>query len=138
MSGFIILDTPICYVKAPDKKPSHDAHLTNKFEMKEITSITAVKEYFTDNTFELYITIVAMYLCSITKRQSTKQERLPLVAQKTCDHTLRLSATCAFALQHPPTSTTNAGILENSYILPKRNYRSLCSIPLVRSDGSLN
>ena len=77
MSGFITLDTPICYVQAPDKKTSRDAHPTNKFGMKEITSITPVKEYFTDNTFELYIRIVAMYLCSITKRQSTKQERLP-------------------------------------------------------------
>ena len=32
MSGYIILDvTPICYVKASDKKTSHDAHLANKF-----------------------------------------------------------------------------------------------------------
>ena len=51
--------------------------------MKEITSITAVKQYFTDNTFELYITIVVMHFCSITKRQSTKKEQLPKVAQKT-------------------------------------------------------
>jgi len=35
MSGFIILDiTSIRYVKAPDKKTSHDAHLTNKFGKK--------------------------------------------------------------------------------------------------------
>jgi len=51
--------------------------------MKEITSITAVKRYFTDNTFELYNTIVAMHFCSITRRQSTKQEQLPKVAHKT-------------------------------------------------------
>jgi len=32
ISGFIILDvTPICYVEAPDKKTSHNAHLSNKF-----------------------------------------------------------------------------------------------------------
>jgi len=32
MSGFIILDvTSTRYVKAPDKKTSHDEHLTNKF-----------------------------------------------------------------------------------------------------------
>jgi len=67
MTGFITLDTPICYVKAPDKKTSHDAHLNNKFGIKEITSITAVKEYFTDNTFELHITIVAMYFAQLPK-----------------------------------------------------------------------
>jgi hypothetical protein len=47
--------------------------------MKEITSITAVKEYFTENTFELYTTIVVMHLSSVTKRQSRKQEQLPKV-----------------------------------------------------------
>ena len=32
MSGFITLNvTSICYVKPPDKKTSHDAHLINKF-----------------------------------------------------------------------------------------------------------
>jgi hypothetical protein len=51
-------------------------------EMKKITSITAVKEYFTGNTFELYTTIVVMHFSSITKRQSTKQEQLPKVERK--------------------------------------------------------
>ena len=35
--------------------------------MKEITSRTVVKEYFTDNTFELHITIVAMYFAQLPK-----------------------------------------------------------------------
>jgi hypothetical protein len=83
MSGFIILDvTPICYNKAPQKRTSHDAHLANNSEMKEITSITTVKEYSTDNTFEWYITIVVVHFSSITKRQSTKQEQLPKVERK--------------------------------------------------------
>jgi hypothetical protein len=75
MSGFIILDvTSIRYVKATDKKTSHDAHLHNKLKR---TSMSAVKEYFTDNTFQLYNTIVVMQFYSNTKRQSTMQELLP-------------------------------------------------------------
>jgi hypothetical protein len=72
--------------------------------MKEITSITASKKYFIDNTFELYITIVVAHFWVITKRQSTEQEQLHKVAHKNCDHTKRLSATHASALtiQPPP------------------------------------
>ena len=46
------------------------------------TSISAVKEYFTDNTFELYNTVVVMQFYSNTKRQSTMQEQLPKVGRK--------------------------------------------------------
>jgi len=48
----------------------------------ERTSISAVKEYFTDNTFQLYNTTVVMQFCSNTKPQSTMQEQLPKVGQK--------------------------------------------------------
>jgi len=41
-----------------------------------------VKEYFTDNTFELYNTVVVMQFYSNTKRQSTMQEQLPKVGRK--------------------------------------------------------
>ena len=54
-------------------KTSHDAQPTNS-EMKEITFITAMKEYSTGNTFDLYITAVGMHFCLITKLQITKQE----------------------------------------------------------------
>lgn len=43
-----------------------------------------------------------MHLCSITKRQSWEQEQLPKVAHKTSDRTVKLSATGASALTHPP------------------------------------
>jgi hypothetical protein len=47
MSGFIILDVlPICYVKVPDKKTSHDAHLTNKFENARSNFYNSDEEIF--------------------------------------------------------------------------------------------
>jgi hypothetical protein len=79
---------------------------TIKSEIKEITSVTVVKEYFTDNTSEFYITIVVIHFCSIIKRQSTKQKQLPKVAHKTCDHTLRISIARASALTTLPLPLT--------------------------------
>jgi hypothetical protein len=47
-------------------------------EVKEINSNTALKEYYTDNTFQVFFTVVVMHFCSITKPQSTNFLRWPL------------------------------------------------------------
>jgi len=88
MHCFIVLPFSLKYLtnaeyiaKAPEKKP----HLTNS-KIKQITSITAVTQYLTDNTFQLYITTVVMHFYPITKRQSTKQELISKMTHKTCDY----------------------------------------------------
>ena len=88
-----------------------DANLTYKFG-NEIILITAAKEYFSYNTFELYITIVVMHFCSITKRQSTKQQQLHKVVHKTCIHTNL--AHVVFSTNNPTIPLTSAHTLLNN------------------------
>jgi len=70
---------PLVTLRHPIRKPvMMHTYTTNS----ERTSISAVNEYFTDNTFELYNAIVVMQICSNTKRQRTMQEQLPKVGRK--------------------------------------------------------
>jgi hypothetical protein len=56
----------VCYVtlRHQIRKPVMMHTYPTNSEIKEINLITVLKEYFTDNTFELCITIVVIHFCS--------------------------------------------------------------------------